>query len=330
MRSVYDMYAVVVLIVCLSSVNGQSHIGASDSEIHDPQWRDLVNQKIGQLERQMTLKDVIINQLESKIQNQNADMMQLKQKMASLEQLVLRKDTAVSNLAKQIADLGKRGSVDKIRALDISPLAGNTSRSLAQVSGNFTTSVNSTSFLDYQNEVLSEPNTNLSGAGNENHSQSPTGPYRVVQTSRQNRVSAVPSTHPIVFHASVSSTVNHGTLTTVVFDREILDQGNGYSPTEGIYIVPQSGTYVITWTILCDLHSAFQTNLIVNGKVRGSSFTDADEINDWHQTSQLVALELSQGDRVFIQVGNVFRGGDAKIKSDNTLSHPTFSGWKIS
>lgn len=265
----------ILLILCLSQ-----HVLANwtTSEPMFPDPSDSARQTTNDPEHPLASRDEIIRQLERRIQHQNDDFMELKQRVVELEQLVTR-----------------------LNSLSIVKSSTGSSK----FSRNLRPGVSVTNDLDLSVDSAS----------------------RVIDGStKENRVSSL---HSVAFHSYLSSTVTIGTQATVVFNHESLDLGNGYNPSDGIYTVPESGVYVFSWTILCDLHKAFQTQLVVNGVVMGTSYTDSDEINDYHQTSQSVVLVLSQGDHVFVRVGDVFRDGKAVVKSDSTLARPTFSCWKL-
>ncbi|XP_033762759.1 uncharacterized protein LOC117344205 [Pecten maximus] len=142
----------------------------------------------------------------------------------------------------------------------------------------------------------------------------------------QRRVRRVaPSSSTVAFHTKMSSakTLVNGVI--MIFDNEILDQGNGYNPRDGIYTVPESGTYVLTWKVLSEKNSYIVTALVVNGEEMGISLTNSEDITDKHQTTEIVVLRLDQGDHVFIRV----KTKAGSVVSDTTYGKLTFSGWKI-
>lgn len=112
----------------------------------------------------------------------------------------------------------------------------------------------------------------------------------------------------------------------MIFNNKLLDQGNGYNPQDGIYTVPVSGTYVITWKVISEINTFIYTALIVNGVEKGHSLTNSEDITDKHQSTAIVVLRLEEGDHLFIRVTNTDTG---KVVSDIANGHPTLSGWKI-
>ncbi|XP_021341353.1 uncharacterized protein LOC110442189 [Mizuhopecten yessoensis] len=142
--------------------------------------------------------------------------------------------------------------------------------------------------------------------------------------SGRKRVAPYPVSN-VAFHAemTVTGTVVKGS--PLVYNHEVLDHGDGYSATDGMYLVPESGTYVITWTTVT-YHDFAQTFLIVNGERRGSSMTDSHAVTDVHQATMIVVLTLNEGDHVSIRVGTL---GHGTIHTSDINSKPTFSGWKL-
>ncbi|XP_060076695.1 uncharacterized protein LOC132556328 [Ylistrum balloti] len=131
----------------------------------------------------------------------------------------------------------------------------------------------------------------------------------------------------VAFHVEMTSTRTVNTGSIVEYDHETLDDGNGYNTHDGIYIVPETGTYVITWTTLSAFHSYVQTFLYVNGYKRASAFADSQEIHDVHQATTIAVLRLTHGDHVFVRVGHTT---NHTVYSDiNYSSRPTFSGWRL-
>ncbi|XP_033755045.1 EMILIN-2-like [Pecten maximus] len=131
----------------------------------------------------------------------------------------------------------------------------------------------------------------------------------------------------VAFHVTLSKRTTVTNNDVIVYDFETLDQGDGYNPRDGLYIAPESATYVLTWTTICNPHNYFKTLLVVNGAIRGTSWTDSQEINDYHQTTAVIVLTLNQGDHIFIRMGPT--NGHGTIVSDNIVGYSSFSGWKL-
>lgn len=148
-----------------------------------------------------------------------------------------------------------------------------------------------------------------------------------ISKSRQTRVAEIPRS--MAFHASLSNRSSFKTNAAVVFDNEALDNGNGYTPTDGIYIVPESGIYVFTWTMLAGSHQEFDTHLVVNGQVKGSSFSDTSENGDYYQSTAVVVISVSAGDHIFIRMGYTTQAVGDIVSTDSRYGQSTFSGWQL-
>ncbi|XP_060067059.1 uncharacterized protein LOC132547308 [Ylistrum balloti] len=146
-----------------------------------------------------------------------------------------------------------------------------------------------------------------------------------LQQREEKEIGVAPS-EVVAFHTKMSASKTLSSGEIIVYDEETLDQGNGYNPREGIYTVPVSGTYVITWKLLSRIHTVIVTSLVVNGEVMGSSDTDSEDITDIHQSTAIVVLPLVEGDHVLIRVSGMYHGG---VVSDSQHGKATFSGWKI-
>ncbi|OWF52395.1 uncharacterized protein LOC110447829 [Mizuhopecten yessoensis] len=142
------------------------------------------------------------------------------------------------------------------------------------------------------------------------------------------RLKRVAPTTPnaVAFRAYMTATTAYAKRQVVIYNHETLDIGNGYNPRDGLYFVPSTGTYVITWITVPNYNDYVQTLLVVNGAVVGSSFSDSEEIHDIHQSTGIVVLNLSKGDHLFIRVGSTKHG---VIQSDDPRSKSAIAGWKL-
>ncbi|XP_060067321.1 uncharacterized protein LOC132547565 [Ylistrum balloti] len=335
------MYPLLVFILHLSTAFGQVQIEVP-YHVHQPhQWQELVtfiNEKVGYLERLINVKDKQVGELENKLRNQNNEIMRLKEDVKSLQQVIHVQRTQNSDLNSGVF----RGS----EGINLRPLsASNESENWTK---NYKIAIDTdeehqrngvrNTIQTHKVQPGAESRADVRGSipGDDNLSYHDSNgvprkyPYQPAsfkdarmnknRESKQKRVAAVQT---IAFHSSLTRSVTVSPHTTVIFDKEVLDQGAGYNPLDGIYSVPESGTYVITWSLVADRHASFQTELIVNGEALGNSWTDADEVGDLHQTSATMVLTLTQGDHVFIRIGNIASGA---ISTE--VSNPTFSGWK--
>ena len=85
-------------------------------------------------------------------------------------------------------------------------------------------------------------------------------------------ISGVPELPPtkIAFHASLSHD-NTPALNNAIlkFDSVLLDTTHAYTNTTGVFTVPETGIYVITWTTSVHRHGGAYTLISINGKPYG-------------------------------------------------------------
>ncbi|XP_033728541.1 uncharacterized protein LOC117317741 [Pecten maximus] len=262
------MYVILLLIFCVSCEFGQIHTGVSNQELLPREWNELVifvNQKVGHFERLMNIKDGHIAQLKSELQNQNVEMMQLKQDVRLL-QLVNSKHAGIQGQTTPTLESKSDvfANLEDINSSNLFTSRENTHRTKFIVNESLTsdkrhdytnTSADGISILqreNIQNPHIAQLGTPSLDDYKPQWTSSKTFRHRrvhlkdtEVQGFQQKRVA---TGQTIAFHASLSHTVDASPHSTVVFDQEQLDQGDGYNPLDGIYSAPESGTYVITWT----------------------------------------------------------------------------------
>ncbi|OWF48795.1 uncharacterized protein LOC110452593 [Mizuhopecten yessoensis] len=287
------------------------------------QWQELVTfvyQKIEGMERLLADKDERVDQLESK--------------MASQEQAILQKDAIIDRLAKRVSDLETIVMVNPIQEAPEPQSHPKSNMDLPALNITTKLGVSQTSSFEADGIRTTDDSQQLSG---ENHLLYQTDKKEEADTmsiskmwrSRQNRVAAPPVKQTVAFHTALSVRKSFKTGAIIIYDHEMLDHGDGYSPSDGLYIAPESGTYVFTWTTLGSSHEEFQTVLIVNGAVRGSSFSDTSGVGDYHQSTAVVVLTLNPGDHVFIRMGVTQLAQGDIVSEDIRYGLSTFSGWKL-
>lgn len=110
------------------------------------------------------------------------------------------------------------------------------------------------------------------------------------------------------------------------YDMIPLNKGNGYNAFDGIFIVPTSGTYVFTWSIMCDVHGSLYTELMRNAEIIGTRFADSFRASVWDFATGIVVADVNQGDHLYVRLEETSIG----IVRSITKSKTTFSGWLLS
>ncbi|CAC5426275.1 C1QL [Mytilus coruscus] len=132
----------------------------------------------------------------------------------------------------------------------------------------------------------------------------------------------------IAFYAYMDShETNPGRHQTLIFDVVKTNVRSAYNKHSGLFISPDHGIYVFTWTIVSDLHGYIYSEIMINSAPFGSILTNSEDITDDHTVTGIVVAEVNQGDVVYIRTNpNVSIKG--QILSD-TFHRTSFSGWKI-
>ena len=109
----------------------------------------------------------------------------------------------------------------------------------------------------------------------------------------------------------------------VVFDKIHLNEGNAYDPKTGIFTCKEPGIYVFDWTIMTHPGYQFNTDLVVDGEVRGRLHLDARSIKSYRSGSNMVVAKLKPGNKVWVEPHSTDVGQHAHGKWS------FFSGFKI-
>ena len=112
----------------------------------------------------------------------------------------------------------------------------------------------------------------------------------------------------------------------IKFQNISLDTANAYSTGDGIYIVPQTGIYVFTWTITCAGHTRTSTQLMINTGEAGRTIADSDENSDYHTSTGITIVSVKQGNHVYVKFEP---SAYSKGNIGSAYGNSTFSGWKL-
>ena len=103
----------------------------------------------------------------------------------------------------------------------------------------------------------------------------------------------------VAFTAGVTSTSTTWNSGTLIFNMAILNVGNGYNPSTGVFTSPVAGTYVFYVTAVEYDKQYLQADIVLNSvsKVRTLGHSDAS-----YQTgTNMVVLNLQKGDSVWVK-----------------------------
>ncbi|KAK3106490.1 hypothetical protein FSP39_020965 [Pinctada imbricata] len=110
----------------------------------------------------------------------------------------------------------------------------------------------------------------------------------------------------------------------LVFDVIQTNVGSGYHPS-GVFIVPETGLYVFTWSFRVYHGGVHAVELAVNGRRMGVAFSKAP-LDDSEQTSATIVISVSKGDDVFLRTGDGNNNGEI---FSGPYGYTYFAGWKI-
>ncbi|XP_056014962.1 heavy metal-binding protein HIP-like [Ostrea edulis] len=127
----------------------------------------------------------------------------------------------------------------------------------------------------------------------------------------------------VAFHARTSSSLQTlGSQAVVVFGKITLNSGSAYNSNTGIFTAPTDGIYSFTWTILTNIGSYFNTQIVINGKLVGYNLADGKSGSSQHESSSATAVIRMKKDRVWIRT----HGQDGKYAY---ASWSSFSGFQL-
>lgn len=134
---------------------------------------------------------------------------------------------------------------------------------------------------------------------------------------------------PPSFYASMTTVIPiQGPHQRIVYDEVKTNNGNGYNESTGIFTVPESGTYVFTWTTFSYVEEYVRLEIVVAGTIFGGTLSDTQETGDADTETGIIVVNAQEGDQVFVRTQ--LRGpGNGRLYVEFECAS-TFSGWKIS
>ncbi|XP_045214905.2 C1q-related factor-like [Mercenaria mercenaria] len=134
-----------------------------------------------------------------------------------------------------------------------------------------------------------------------------------------------PPTHPkAAFYVQLTHDLTGlGNYQAVVFDLVTTNVGNGYNKANGMFTASASGTYVFSWTSASADNHHMQTELVVNNKKVGLTWSDSGNHADFAVASDTAVVVLKAGDVVWVRSNNIHS------HTIHGQQMTTFSGWLI-
>ncbi|XP_060551975.1 complement C1q-like protein 3 [Ruditapes philippinarum] len=128
----------------------------------------------------------------------------------------------------------------------------------------------------------------------------------------------------VAFYVQLSHDLSGlGNYQAIVFDLVTTNIGSGYNNVNGMFTAPSSGTYVFSWTSASADNHHIQTELVVNSKIVGTTWSDSGNHADYAIASNTVVVDLKPGDVVWI------RSNTIHWHTIHGQRMTTFSGWLL-
>ncbi|XP_062615515.1 multimerin-2-like [Saccostrea cucullata] len=131
----------------------------------------------------------------------------------------------------------------------------------------------------------------------------------------------------VAFYAYMSANLPANVATphhVLIFDHVRTNIGNGYHPSTGVFIAPETGVYVFMWNFMNGGGSYHSTQLMINSEEWGIVHTHTAP-NTWTQVTGCVVAHVNKGDDVFVKTS----GSSSGLIYSDINGKTSFSGWKI-
>lgn len=133
----------------------------------------------------------------------------------------------------------------------------------------------------------------------------------------------------VAFYAYMSSVImNPSTRLVLVFDVVRTNIGNAYHASTGVFIVPESGVYVFTWTFRSGNGDGHSVQLMINTVEYGSVYHRTLTAVEAEETGIVVA-QVTTGDDVYVRIKSIHHIGVIHYIQSDSDGRTSFAGWKL-
>ena len=112
----------------------------------------------------------------------------------------------------------------------------------------------------------------------------------------------------------------------IVYDNVKTNAGNGYHPSTGVFIVPESGMYVFTWSFRNGYDEYQSTQLMVNNNEEGMLHINQATAGSTSATG-IAVLQVDKGDDVYVKIFSLTSHTGTVISDQWGKSF--FAGWRL-
>ena len=128
----------------------------------------------------------------------------------------------------------------------------------------------------------------------------------------------------VAFTAILSKDISLGSKQVIRYDNVITNVGKAYTPSTGIFLVPLSGIYTLSVSMMGHPHNGIHLQLVRNGSELVRLWTGGAGSHEL--ASHTINVELTRGDRVWVQRmdntgANIYGSETYNIFSAALLSH---------
>ncbi|XP_052073448.1 heavy metal-binding protein HIP-like [Mytilus californianus] len=101
----------------------------------------------------------------------------------------------------------------------------------------------------------------------------------------------------VAFHVNLKKDLRNLTPNAVViFDQVVLNIGEAYNSSNGLFTCPEDGVYSFTWTALTSPNNSFESVFVVNGTIVAGNRASAYKNKEYQPATKNVVVELKKGD----------------------------------
>jgi len=142
-------------------------------------------------------------------------------------------------------------------------------------------------------------------------------------TMRSLHVSGAVQPGQVAFYAKYSADQCVSVGQVLTYDEVPVNEGNGYTSHDGIFIAPVSGVYVFSVTLVSVRDTWMRVVLVVNGVEMA---TIASDRADYLQASSTIVAHVQNGEHVLVRVSGEYT---CKLSSNPIHGTSSFSGWLL-
>ena len=125
----------------------------------------------------------------------------------------------------------------------------------------------------------------------------------------------------MAFTATVTQITTSQSGQTLVFPHIITNVGGGYNENTGVFTAPRDGVYVFFCKITGrDISDNMYFEFILNGSPKTRHFVFGNPDHPYRTSSNSIVLQLTHGDRVWINMYNGDRHFSSGAGGDQTFS----------